>query len=190
MDAYMQECGRAGRDDKPAKCILCMCFYCVTLENPTTIHVEISVYSYWDTLDALSGANPEKYAPAIKDAFPVIEMAETPWTCRRIQILKYYGEQHDPASTCGNCDVCFAENSELPHTINIRQDVERIERLFERAEPHEFVTRTALRKEFGSTPHLHRVVEYLVFKGVLKEVLYMAHGKLRCRLTMVGSKTF
>jgi superfamily II DNA helicase RecQ len=26
MDAYIQECGRAGRDGKPAKCILCVSF--------------------------------------------------------------------------------------------------------------------------------------------------------------------
>ena len=172
---------------QPSASSVCIFFCCVTLHKSTTTHVEISVYCYWDTLDALSGANPETYAPAIKGALPVIKMAEEPWTCRRISILRFYGEQHDPASTCGNCDVCFAENSELSHTIDIRQDVERIEGLFGAAKPHDFVTRTTLRREFGSSLHHHRVVEYLTFKGVLKEDLYMAHGQLRCRLMMVGS---
>lgn len=185
MDAYMQECGRAGRDGKPAKCILCMCFCCVSLPNSATIHVEISVYSYWDTLHALSGAEPDKYARAIKDALPVIKMAEAPWTCRRIPILTYYGERHDPAFTCGNCDVCFAADSGLPHTTDITQDVERIKGLFERPGRRGFVTRTAIRKKFSYSLHGQRIVEYLVFKGVLKEFLYTSYSVLRCGLIMV-----
>lgn len=190
MDAYMQECGRAGRDGKPAKCILCMCFRCVSLPNPTTIHVEILVYSYWDTLHALSGAEPNMYARAIKDALPIIKMAEAPWTCRRIPILTYYGERPGPAYTCGNCDVCFAADSGLPRTTNIKQDVERIKDLFGRPGQREFVTRTAIRKKLSDSSHTQRVVEYLVFKGVLKEFPYMNHNILRCGLKMVRSKSF
>lgn len=190
MDAYIQECGRAGRDGKPAKCILCMFFLRVSLPNLTTIHVEISVYSYWDTLQALSGAEPDKYTQAIKDVLPVIKMAEAPWTCRRIPILTYYGEQHDPAFTCGNCDVCFAADSGLPRTIDIKQDLERINALFECPGPREFVTRTAIRKKLSYSLRGQRVVEYLVFKGILKEFPYIKYTVLVCGLIMVRSISF
>ena len=184
----MQECGRAGRDGKPAKCILCMGHSLCASAKPATIDIAISVYSYWDTLNALSGAKPSQYAPAIKDALPVIKMAEAPWTCRRIPILTYYEEQHDPAFTCGNCDVCFVADSGLPDT-NIEQGVERIRRLFEGRRGNQFdtVTRTELRKMFGYSLYGQRVVEYLVFKGILEESPYMSpYGVLNCRLKMVG----
>ena len=184
----MQECGRAGRDGKPAKCILCMCRYlCIATKPSITIDITIPVYSYWDTLNAISGAPPDKYLPAIKHALPVIKMAEAPWTCRRIPILSYYNEPPHPAYTCGNCDVCFAAEPELPYTINIKQDVERVQELFR---GHKFgtVTRTELRKKFGYSQLAQRVVEYLVFKGILKESPFtMKYGGLNCRLMMVAS---
>ncbi len=121
-------------------------------------------------------------------------MAEAPWTCRRIPILTYYGEQHNPAFTCGNCDVCFAADPGLSHTTDIKQDVERIKGVYERHRRDGYVTRTILRDRFGcSRPH-QRVVEYLVFKGVLIEVPYKSKSKshdiLRTRFKMVGSKIF
>jgi hypothetical protein len=129
------------------------------------------------------------YAPAIKNALPVIKMAEAPWTCRRIPILTYYGEQHDPAFTCGNCDVCFAADSGLANTTSIKGDVECIRRLFER---HQFapLRRTDLYQTLRHSRHGQRVVEYLVFKGILKELPHMNKFVLGCRLVMVGSKSF
>ena len=162
---------------------------CFLLCNPTTIDVAISVYSYWDTLHALSGAKPDKYALAIKDALPVIKMAEAPWICRRIPILMYYGEQHDPAFTCGNCDVCFAADSGLPDTTSIMQDVERIRGLFEQRQ-FAPLTRTDLHKRLRHSRDGQRVVEYLVFKGILKELPHVNGYALNCRLIMVGSKFF
>ena len=187
----MQECGRAGRDGKPAKCILCMCCsLCISTKPSTAIDITISVYSYWDTLRAISGAPPDKYAPAIKRAFSVIKMAEAPWTCRRIPILSYYNEPPDPAYTCGNCDVCFAADPDLPYTTNIEQAVEHIQEFFNRLREDQFgtVTRAKLHKTVGSSQHGPRVVEYLVFKGILKESPYVQHGKLNCYLLRVASK--
>lgn len=167
---------------------VCGCTLC-TVTKP--IDSAISVYSYWDTLHAISGASPHDYAPAIKQALPLIKMAEAPWTCRRIPILSYYNEQPDPAFTCGNCDVCFAADSGSPYTTDIRQDVVNIRELFTGARGHQvdIFTRTELGKKFGSSRHRQRVVEYLVFKGILEELPYMGAYGLNCRIKMVGSKT-
>ena len=160
---------------------------CTTTKPQSTIDIAtISVYSYWDTLHAISGASPDKYAPALKHALPVIKMAEAPWTCRRIPILSYYNKPPDPSFTCGNCDVCFATDSGLPYQTNIEEDVERIQGQFK---GRQLVTRTELGKKFGFSQRGQRVVEYLAFKGILRESPYTnKHGVLNCRLTIVSSK--
>lgn len=125
----------------------------------------------------------------MKRALPVIEMAEAPWTCRRIPILSYYNQLPDPAYACGNCDVCFAADPELPYTTNIKRNVEQIQGFF-RGHRSAEVTRTALYTKVGRSQHSKRVVEYLVFKGILKESPYKDkdHHRLNCRLVMVASK--
>lgn len=161
---------------------------CIATKPSITIDITISVYSYWDTLQAIGGAPPDKYAPAIERALPVIKMAEAPWTCRRIPILSYYNELPDPAYACGNCDVCFTADPELPYTTNIKRKVEQIQEFF-RARQSAEVARTQLYKEVGKSQHSKRVVEYLVFKGILKESPYKEHHRLNCRLLMVASKS-
>jgi hypothetical protein len=157
----------------------------------TAYHIDtvLSVYSYWDTLDAICGAPPAEYTPALNHALPVIKMAEEPWTCRRIPILSYYGQQPGPAFKCGNCDVCFADNLGLPYTIDITQHIERLQKLcFERPGGQtKAIGRTEIRRKMGDHRNGLRVVEYLVFKGILREVPWQHDRVLRCRLEMVGS---
>jgi len=116
-------------------------------------------------------------------------MAEAPWTCRRIPILTYYGEQPDPGFICDNCDICFAADSQLADTTSIKKDVECIQRLFE-GRQFAPLCRTELHKSLRYSQHGKRVVEYLVFKGILKETPYVNKYVLHCRLMMVGSKIF
>lgn len=88
VEAYYQEAGRAGRDGKPARCVL--------LLGPRDVSSRL-----W--LIEQTNPNPEGLARQRRLLDQLARLLDRP-TCRAKQIREYFGEQD--VQTCGRCDVC------------------------------------------------------------------------------------
>ena len=89
LDAYYQETGRAGRDNKPGECIL--------------------LYNRGDRarlsrLIGLNTINASQTRIALKKLEAMAEFCETT-ACRRKFLLGYFGEAL-PSDNCASCDIC------------------------------------------------------------------------------------
>lgn len=87
LDAYAQECGRAGRDGKPAKCIL--------LYSPGSIPV---------TRRMVTGVEDTGRRERAMEMFKHMIQYAARKSCRRRMLLKYFGDEHE--GSCEMCDVC------------------------------------------------------------------------------------
>ncbi len=83
FEAYIQQAGRAGRDGKPAQCLL--------------------AFSYADARihERLRGANP---TPGSIEGFQALEAYVLSTRCRSQQIVQHFGELAH--HVCGVCDIC------------------------------------------------------------------------------------
>jgi len=91
MEGYYQETGRAGRDGKPARCILYFDFADVP-----------KIRYFINKID-----NPAQHQIATKKLNQMIAYG-TRQGCRRRYLLAYFGERY-PARNCSACDVCTGE---------------------------------------------------------------------------------
>ncbi|KAI9360035.1 hypothetical protein DFJ73DRAFT_816422 [Zopfochytrium polystomum] len=93
LEGYFQETGRAGRDNVESFCYL--------------------MYSFEDRITHYhSGEETESFQSSIKK---VIAFCEDTITCRRQQLLKYFGEAFDPI----NCKQC-CDNCEIRHSYIVK----------------------------------------------------------------------
>ena len=88
VEAYYQEIGRAGRDGAPAEAHM--------LYGLSDIRMRRQFIEDED-------AGPERSRREHKRLDALLGYCEAP-TCRRVALLRYFGERIEP---CGNCDVCL-----------------------------------------------------------------------------------
>jgi len=92
LEGYYQETGRAGRDGQGSDCYLYFCWQDVPI------------------LRRLINNDPEKLPEEKarqRDLLNnMIMYCESKYACRRVQILRYFGEQFDPADCNNLCDNC------------------------------------------------------------------------------------
>lgn len=89
MEGYYQETGRAGRDGEPATCLL--------------LYGRSDIMRLRHFIDDVE--KPEERRTAMEKLSVITRFAEIA-TCRRRQILAYFGEKY-PDDNCHACDVCL-----------------------------------------------------------------------------------
>ncbi len=98
LEGYYQETGRSGRDGEPAQCVLLFGYG------------DLRILRYF--IDKVEDAQQREIQKAKLQQ--MIHYAESN-TCRRAQILKYFGEKY-PFPDCDGCDVCVPDARKIDAT--------------------------------------------------------------------------
>ena len=107
LEGYYQEAGRAGRDAKPATCVLLHSAEDSALQN------YFIQKAYEDSIDR---GKPEEEAQAVRDVkyqkLKTMEQYGMANACRRKMILNYFGDEAScQTSNCGACDHCLSSKT-------------------------------------------------------------------------------
>ncbi|QOJ24939.1 MAG: DNA helicase RecQ [Gammaproteobacteria bacterium] len=105
IEGYYQETGRAGRDGQAANAWM--------------------VYGLGDVIQQRrmieeSEAQFKFKQVATRKLEAMLSLCETT-TCRRLSMLRYFGEAADDAAACGNCDVCLNPPQVWDATVEVQK---------------------------------------------------------------------
>lgn len=104
FEGYYQETGRAGRDQGPADCIM---FYSYGDMR--------GLYSLIDNSENVTPEEKKRQKEAVRE---VVSYCQNMSECRRLQVLRYFGQSFDPKDCHKGCDVCFKGETFIAHDVS------------------------------------------------------------------------